>query len=711
LSCTEDEDIERFLELRQSEASEQLQIPLPNRVSADSVTIHVVFTYSNALLRNRSQIRFRWNNGVVSQALLDPEFPDGEVDIDVPLDLVRSGKNIFSLEVSQHYLAECEDPGSPELWTSIDMQASYIHVIGHLKPAPTKLTELDARLAHATWGKQRLTLASLGDSETHWHAGTTLAQGLGAKANNTLVIDAVPHLKTLQELPENQDAVVFGLYDEAMKIPTLLTEKPQAKGRLVLLPQPDESHFILLVLADSTEHLVDIASVLSWASLPLQEQATMDIHDATPPPATPYAARQATMAGRSYRFADLGYHSQTLRGLHDHTRVTMWLPPDLFSKNHDTIDFLLHFSYGAALRGDSVMNIYHNGVFLQSMSLGDPNGLQVLDYRVSIPMIAFRPGLNEFQFEARMHANTGSNCTTGNTDNLLMTLYDDSTIIIPEAPHFVAMPNVHYTLNTGFPYLGSNSTSPVIQIKTMTAHYISAAWTLAAKIGMLKGAPVQGLHISTAANQADVIRLATIKDIKSDLWSHAPLDLSEKGVVNHPVLSDPAALGEKNKSLLKQLFTLLWWDDRNQRQIDKYYKAHVQHSAQILKNSGIMMQMENPQHNNGTLTLILADGEQEIQLATEDLVELWPALSNAKGDTLFWGRKGENQQLDYNVLKLNAHEYHIGDISWWQRMTYFAMYNPIFLLSVILGFVFLVTWLTSWVLRRYRHNHHPDISA
>lgn len=706
------EHIERFIELRQSEASYPLEIPLPHRIAVESVKLHVVFTNSNALLRSRSQIRFRWNGGVVGQSGLDPEFPDGETNISVALDNVRGGNNQLLLEVSQHYMAECEDPGSPELWTTIDMQASYIQVIGFLKPVPDRLTELGHWLSPATWGNQRITLAALGNSQSHLHAGTMLAQGLGAKTNNTLIIDALPHLRSLHALPKGQDAVVFGLYDEAMKIPGLLAKKPTSRGHIVLLPQRNnEGYFLLLVLADSIEHLTDVAGVLSWASLPLQETASMDIQKVTPPPATPYAANQATMAGRSYTFSALGYQSQTLHGLHDHAVVNMWLPPDLFSKNHTTIDILLHFSYGAALRPDSVMNIYHNGIFLQSMSLGNPQGLQVTDYRISIPMLAFRPGLNEFKFEARMHANTGSNCTTGNTDNLLMTLYDDSRIIIPDAPHFVAMPNVYYTLNTGFPYLGSNDANPAIQIKGITKDDVSAAWTLAAKIGQLKGAPVKGLHITTkASTRNDVIRLAKLKDIKPELWQHAPVDLSEKGVVNHPVLTDPQALGEKNTSLIQQLFKLLWWDDREQRQAAKYYKASIQHSSQILKNSGILMQMENPHHEDGTLTLILADGDKEMRQAIEDLVELWPQLHNAKGDTLFWGRRGTDQQLDYNVLRLNQYEYHIGAISWWQRMTYFAIHNPIFLLSSMLVFLLLLTWLTRWVLIRHRRYTNPDIA-
>ncbi len=707
----QDNEQQKFLELRQTESAERLRIPMPYRVNPQYVHIHVEFTSSVALLGERSQIRLRWNDGVIGQIPLTTDFPDNNINANIPAKWLNSGDNYLSIEVSQHYRADCEDPGSPELWTNIDMAHSYISVTGTLKPVPDKLTELDHWLSRLNWGEQHITLAALGTSDAHRHAGTTLAQELGSKTREPLLIDAVPLLHSLAALPKNQDVVLFGTYAEARRFAALHHPASKQIGRIALLPRDDApGYFLLLITARDEASLEKVASVLTWSSLPLQATAVMDIRSIEPAKPSPYAAHKATMAGKTYTFADLGYKTRTLKGLHDHVRVQMWLPPDLFSRNHSEVGLSLHFSYGAALRPDSVMNIYHNQVFLQSMSLGDPRGLQVTDYRINIPMYAFRPGLNEFVFESRMHANTGSNCTTGSTDNLLMTLYDDSTLSIPDAPHFVAMPDLYYTLNTGFPYLGSQG-DQVILVPTINADTLAAAWTLAARIGQLKGDAVYDLTVSDQADgHANIIRLSSLGDIEPALWQHAPVDLGEAGVINHPMLRNPATLGKKTISRLEALYQLFWWNDRNPHSGSGYYQTRIAHSAQILKNSGIMMQMENPKHPNGTMTLLLADDISQLRAAINDLVTLWPRLNDAHGDVLFWGHGTTTDALDYNVLELGSTQYHIGDISLLQRLKYFAIQYPVFLLSFLLALLLIVSLLTRWVLVRYRQQTNPDIA-
>ncbi len=707
----EDNEQQKFLELRQIESAETLRIPIPYRVTPHYVHVHMEFTNSVALLRGRSLIRLRWNNGVVAQTTLDPDFPDGVINVDIPAKWLNSGDNYFKIEVSQHYRADCEDPGSPELWTNIDMNHSYISVTGKLKPVPDQLTELDHWLSRLNWGEQRITLASLGTTDAHYHAGTILAQELGSKTHKPLLIDAIPLLHSLATLPRHQDVVLFGTYTEARRLTALHHPVSNHAGRIALLPRDDApGYFLLLITAKNETSLENVASALTWSSLPLQAAAVMDIRSITPAKSSPYAAQKATMAGRTYTFADLGYKTHTLKGLHDHVRVQMWLPPDLFSHNHSAVELSLHFSYGAALRPDSVMNIYHNQVFLQSMSLSDPHGLQVTDYHISIPMSAFRPGMNTFVFESRMHANTGSNCTTGNTDNLLMTLYDDSSLSIPDAPHFLAMPDLYYTLNTGFPYLGSQG-DQVILVPTMNTDALGAAWTLAARIGQLKGDPVRDLTVSNKPDgHANIIRLSSLGDIKPALWQHAPVDLGQAGVINHPMLRNPVALGQKTISKLEALYQLFWWSDRDSHPVSSYYQTRISHSAKILKNSGIMIQMENPKHPGGTMTLLLADDVSQLRVAVNDLVTLWPQLSDVHGDVLFWGRDTTTGTPDYNALELDTAQYHIGNISLLQRLEYFAIQYPVFLLSFLLVLLLVVSLLTRWILIHYRQQTNPDIT-
>jgi len=707
-------DVQRFLMLRQAEARYPLSIPVPYRIAPTRVTAHIAFTNSNSLLRGRSQLILRWNDGAFGQAALDPAYPDGVVDVPVPVGMLHGGDNTLTLEVSQHYRDDCEDQGAPELWTSIDMDASYIELTGTLKPIPAQLGGLDHLLANTSWGAQHLVMAPLGKSEAHLHAGTMLAQALALKSGGQqLSIDAVADFPGLAALPAGRDVVLFGLASEAAALPGFEPIVAGNKGRLTLLPRPnDAGHFLLLVLADKAEDLVDVAGALAWAKLPMQTESSFNIQGVEAPEALAYTQKHAAFEGREYSFSDLGFKTQTLQGMKDYARVTMWLPPDLFAKSHENVELRLHFAYAANLRSDSSMKIYHNGHFLRSIGLNAPGGLDIAGYRIWLPLYTFRPGLNEFEFEVDMQGNTPSKCVSFDNKNLKLTMFEDSALIIPDIAHFVAMPDLHFTLNTGFPYLNEQTgeAAPVIQVPSLNNELLGSAWTLAAKLGQLKGMPNRALTVATNAdNAANVILLSSLKLVSPELWTATPIDLGEKGVINHPVFTDPAALGHEPTTFLMKLFMLLPGHaaiSEDPRQGQKVVR--IRHDVHLL-NSGIMMQFENPKHLNGTMTMLVADSDEQLRGGIDQLVQLWPLMNDAHGDALFWGKRGQSEEPDFVAVTISEKSYHIGNMNYLQRISYFATRYPEFLIGFFVTLVVGMALLTRWLLVRYRRRTHPTI--
>ncbi|RMH60928.1 MAG: hypothetical protein D6678_04745 [Zetaproteobacteria bacterium] len=703
----------RFIVLRQSEASYPLDVPLSYRVEPSAIRVHLVFTNSNALLKGRSQLRLRWNGGVFAQAPLDPAYPDGAIDVQVPLELTKSGGNELAIEVSQHYLSECEDPGSPELWTMVDMDSSYIELDGTMRPLQPTLRAFDNLLASANWGDLHVMMVPLSKSEEHLHAGTLLAESIANRAGKqTVIIDSVELAQTVGSTGVGHDLIVFGTYKEAERLLGPVDVKGDAKGHIfVRARQNDPGHFLLAVLGRTPGDLVKAASAFAWATLPLADEASMDVFDVKVPEAMAYSSLHAVQEGREYNFSDLGFQTTTMKGLQDKATVSLWLPPDLFSKNHARVEMRLHFSYGAALRPDSVLNIYHNGQFLRGISLSDPRGLLVRDYRIWIPLYAFRPGLNEFRFESRMHANTGTNCTTGNTDNLLLTLFDDSTFTIPDTSHYVAMPDLNYLVNTGYPYLGDLGDTPVIQIPKLNARMLASAWTLAARLGQLKGSPIQRLTIADHAGRAsNIIRLDTFANIEDSIWAAAPVNLGRNGFINHPSLANPSVLGHEPLTWRKKLNMLLSGSEYESPETvgPRYHSVGIRQSFS-LKNQGALMQFENPKVDGGTMTLLVSDSEHQLAEAVEHLVQLWPQMQDSHGDLLLWGTSVEKGQPDFWSGEVGSNVYHIGNMPYLERITYFAIQYPVFLLVVlVLMFLFMVI-LTRALLIMYRHQTHPHI--
>lgn len=710
-------EVERFLFLRQTEAAHPFSVSVPPRIQPESMVVHVVFTNSNSLIKNRSQLRLRMNGGIFAQASLDPELPDGEIDVSVPLQLIKSGLNDLSLEVAQHYQDECEDPGSPELWTSIDLEASSIRLTGNFKPVEEKVGVIDHLLAHTGWNPYEITFVPLSSEKEHLHAGTLLAQGIGLRARDQVVMitsesfgDSGRDRAALMATAPGKDLVVFGTDEEMAALFGASNRSESALGSIFLRARKnDPGHFILGVSGRDGAALSETARAFAWSTAPVNNQADVEIFEVKSAGVEAYSSRYATRPGRIYSFADLGYETTTMKGLVDNSRLKLWLSPDLFALAHSKVELSLHFTYGPSMRHDSVLNLYHNGKFVRGMSLGDDRGLTIQSFRISLPLSSFRPGINEFEFESRMRTVSGTNCETGNTDNLLLTIFDDSTISIPEADHFIAMPNLQLLTNTGFPYLGDDGSSPLIQIDSLTSAMLGSAWTLAAKIGQLKETPVNTLTVATdSANQANVFRLSVLKMIEPELWQKAPLNLGEKGVINHPTLANPDTLGVQLSTWRHKLGLLLNGAETVPYTPKTVGSADIRQSFDLV-NSAAMMQFENPDYPLGTLSLVVADDEGKLLSAMHSLVHLWPKLHGAEGNLLVWASQSEHADASYWGASLEVDYYHIGSMPEWKRISYFAIQYPAFLIMLLLVIFLVMALVTSWVLRRYQEKEHPGI--
>jgi len=703
----------RFLFLRQARSTHSFFIPVPYRLDPTKMMVHLEFNNSNALLANRSQIMLRMNGGVFAQAHLDPIFPDGSMDVAVPLTLLNSSDNELLIEVAQHYLMECEDPGSPELWTSVDLEKSYVDLSGALKTVQSSFAEVDHILGESGWIPQTLTILFASDDAAHIHAGTVLSQGLALRNKSQPTWIKAKRWTDGVSLEEQAsgDIIVIGTRDEWADKLNLAAAKDGAIGQMLIQPREgDASHFVLGVVAEESSKLFDLSKAFAWSSLPANEQSVIQVFDIKMPEPTQYTSHVAVMEGHEYHLSHLGFKSTTLRGLVDQTHVDVWIPADLFATSHMNVELKLHVSYGAALRADSVLNIFHNGKFIRGVSLADERGLTVEDYLIKIPLASLSPGKNRFEFQSRMFAYTGSNCTTGNTENLLFTLFDDSTISIPNTNRFVEMPEINLLTRTGFPYADQLDSKPVIQVSAFSDAMLGAAWTFAARMAQVREAVVEPLTVVVdASDRPNIIRLSTVREVSEDFWAKAPVHLGESGFINHPTLANPNIMGRKSDSWRHQMSQLL---DASVSDAPEYLKRSsvVRISEDVtLFNSAAMMQLENPEHAKGTLTLIVSDSEESLEQGVHRLVEIWDQLGYVSGDLVVWGEATKEGAPDFWSAHIDQHHYHVGTMPRWDLLSYYAIKYTGFLIALLFGMFVVMALITRWVLIYYRRNEHPTI--
>ncbi len=704
----------RFLFLRQTQDAATLTIPLPSRVHVDTFKVHLVFTNSNVLLKRRSQLRLKLNGGIFAQASLDPDFPDGIMDAVVPASLVHPGDNQMTIEVAQHYKGDCEDPGSPELWTTVDMKASRIEVSGWLKPVPLSLNALDNLLLIPDWMPYRPVFQAMGTSPEHVQAGALITQALALRSRRQPVLPRV-WLPKQGLPPADADVVRFGLFEEMPDVLDALSPQDReriAQGAGIILLRaranaPD--HFELILGAATGKKLVQLAEAFAWHKVPVAQGDRILVDEVVSEQVSAYNAPHAVREGEVYRFADLGAPTATIRGLKGSTFLDVWVPPGLFAESHMDVELKLHFSYGAGLRSDSVMNIYHNGRFVRGISLADIRGLSIRDYRVRIPMALFRPGRNVFEFEARMSAQTGSNCQTGDTKNLLVTLFGDSTIEFPKAYHFAEMPDIGLTTATGFPYPDDHGGSSIV-IDQLSPRRLSAAWSMAGRMAQLRHYPLTRIKVRVGkSDDPNILRLAVLGEVEPELWHAAPVDLSDRGTVNHPSLANPAALGAPALNWwekLKLIFAVDVFHADKRALVDQ---AKVRQTYNLM-NTAVWEQFEHPGYPKGTYSLIVADTERTLASSIEHLVTMWDSLEDIHGDVLVWGKLGRNAAgQPFWVARAGGRSYHVGDISYLERLSYFAIRNPVFLMVVLVSLFVVLAWLTRVLILAYCRKNHPDV--
>ena len=132
------------------------------------------------------------------------------------------------------------------------------------------------------------------------------------------------------------------------------------------------------------------------------------------------------------RFEDFAFRTVTLRGMSaGRAELTFNVPADLFSGRDHDVELRLHIAHGAGMRGDSVLNLMLNGTFENVIHLDRAEGAVYRDYRVQIPLRSLRPGRNVLSFEPQLMPLVTGDCQAVQDENLLVTIFDDSTIEMP----------------------------------------------------------------------------------------------------------------------------------------------------------------------------------------------------------------------------------------------------------------------------------------
>jgi len=301
------------------------------------------------------------------------------------------------------------------------------------------------------------------------------------------------------------------------------------------------SSFALLIITGKEYADVKIASeVLANMTISFPGSAMMETTAFSMPEIALYSGRLVLTADKEYEFKNLNLHTHTFLGFNSTPRaINFRLPADFLIKSNQKARLALNFTYGPGFGPTSSFNILLNDKVIRSIHLEARAGAFIEDYKIEIPAYMFRVGTNTLSFAPHM-APEAKLCDFIQTGNLILTLFDSSTMYFPPMPHYVELPKMELFLLNGFPFTrwpdGYESKLYLAGDDNVT---VEAALNVIGFATQKNGFPLFGMEVTTKPPldwKGELLVVGEISKISQKVLANSPLALGTSFKVPYPVV-------------------------------------------------------------------------------------------------------------------------------------------------------------------------------
>lgn len=709
--------------LRNAERHFTFSIPISKRMDLRGATLYLEATNSVSLIESRSQLVIRLNDHTLAQIALDKKRPRISARIPIPFHLLTPGYNRLTFSAAQHYTEDCEDPASPELWTEIDTFSSWIHLDAELRPnGSPRLSELGALFDPTLWGPRRLAILTHGEPTPDVLAwGSLGAQAVSLRMKHVpLQVDYVrprpPAASQEDDLQvrfadgsvPDQDAVLVGTVDDLAPYLSPSFANGVEGAYLAVLPLPANPSRVLVIATGRTpEEVTRALTTFCLLTFPYPDSPQCLVQDMEIPALSPHARPDIIHPGQTLCFKDLGLRTQNLEGMYGDAELRFFVPPDLYAPRDPNLQVRLHFAHGAKMREDSVMNVLLNGRFQAAIALDSQDGAHFRDYSLYIPLSSLQPGANTLTFQTALMPLITGRCTAVNTQNLRLTLFEDSVLIMPEAAHLTTLPDLRLFGRTGFPYTASPYGEGMdVLVTENDARTVAAAWTLLAKIAQIHGVPLLKASYRTdggnLAGMENALVIGPERAIPSLLMDQSPIRLGSVSRTPYPLAVTCSESGTQGwiaslRTYLNNLFT------HEPPPLTEPVTSWITTTGAGLGSQGMMTQFRSPSGEDSTVTVFTASDSSVLQDQIYALVH--PAVwSRLQDDYVIW--HGD----EYLVTQRIGPNYQVGHVGTSLSISYALSRHP-WMWGLMLGIpALLLAFLTLRLLTLFKRRRHPTIT-
>jgi len=699
-------------------------LPIPRRWSINKATLTFGYKNSTALIKSRSRLVFSLDGNPLAQVLLDPLTPQGLVSVPIPAKLLTPGYHPFRFEVAQHSdQGNCQDPSAPELWTWVELSEAKISFELTLKSLPQRLSAIsDFLFDPKNPAAPPVNLIFPKVTEAAMKPVALCASGVALRYDYR----GEPFAAT-DDFQSGMDTILVGpeafikkrlahldLLDDDWRVsgPLLaIRQLPLKKNtasdtpRLVI----DPGHCLVIVTGKDWADVLEAAKAFSLVSLPLPDSPRSLVQDLSIPQIDPYTLKNGLTHNKSYTLSNLGFSTTTFKGTHAVPQgVGFRLASDTYLPPNSQALLSLNLAYGANMRKDSVMNILLNDKFVAAIPCSDESGGSYRNYKIRLLLSSMKPGYNTLTFSPVLTPLVTDKCTMIQTDNLRLTLFDDSTFSLPDIDQWIEMPQLKAFMADGFPFgrfPDMRNTEIVVPDKTRPS--LLAAVNLVAVAAQKTGfPPLKASWQLTPPETSDknLILVSTADTIPDQYSTRAPLDLSSSGTLRYPHLTRPKGYDSgQDKGVWSKLF-----GHKGSRVVDVSLQdtqiVVTRFDPFLMDNRAALMQFQSPFKNDRTVMMLTAHTPEDMAAAGK---ALWDSglQSSSSGDTLLIDLSDPAYKT--TALKLGP-SYYLGKMSSTPFVEYYTNTYPRLFIFLLVGLSLATALLIYMLLKRRNRRRIVD---
>lgn len=627
--------------LRNASSTYTVFVPQSARFQPKSYGLRLKFTNSIALLSERSVLRVVMNDVIVAQYYLDRTKPMNDVELEIPLNIVKTGFNRMQFIVAQHYTYKCEDPSAPELYTEINPDQSYMTTTGEWKPVTERLSFLRWWVDEKLWTPYQFNIcmpSSGAMTDLHLAWGAIATQGIALALNNQPF-----RVSSATALRPGMDNIVIGTMNELSPFLTA-TEVGTINGSFLAIKTlpGDATHCMIILSGRNEQEVSQTALALGMVNFPLPDSKYAIVDQMTLPDAA-YIRNAPVKVPGIYSFRQLGFKTSTIKGWNTGTyALKIYMPGDISKDDDSNVELRLHFVYGAGCRKDSAFNIFINNQFQTAIRLKEVEGELHSDHRVYLPMQSFQPGLNEINLTPKMVPLVSNQCEILQDENLQFTLYDDSSFVFPKAMKKARLPSLGLFSQTAFPYSAPpDGAETAVFVSGKEIETVCAAWTLMGKMSQISGALLFRSEISQKLprSRKSLIVVGPRDEVPPELFGKAPISPLQVGKMRYVVSTSPKPEKFATSSIEEFLQKMRGQSAaRNEPEAPSTVELNV--TADLIDDV-VATQFESPFHTGYPVTVFTAWDADNL-LAGMNMLQEREFWDNLSGDLAVWSTRPDS---------------------------------------------------------------------